>query len=590
MSLDDLFVKADRRAISLFDPGVVEVLEAVLSTEDVTFIIGSAVSLFPPASVVNGQRVTQEIAERLSNGLPKQDILRRYIAKAAFEVILQYNDNDAAIRSWLLKLFSSKDPKKPNSMHVALAESLARKPAYVVTTNYDCFIERALEEAIVPFDKIINSVDAASAHSAIRYFKIHGCTSDPSSLVYKLDQERPLQGWKAQTFRALIGGRVVIVIGYSGKDFEICPALMENKPKAILWNALELNIDQKGFPSENAEHLYKNVSNMLFMTGDMHDIFRKPRQRPSNVNEEILRELFDAMTPVSVAKWRAAVLDVIGAPRQVKSILKESGRSFDDGSRHERLGSVAYGRGKYATAIYHGIRRACVRSRGEGWPGFALRAGLDAAFKLRNRGNRRMAKLAYNIASVGWRRSGFALRREYAMNMAWFEILDLYRFARKADRLRKRIEQMESISLQQGFWGSYYLVRDVAEEIRYDVQPRTRKQPPIMPSQLGFKHIGNIPGQTDAFMRGLRTGASWSRVEEEIDLAVATGLHPERWKCALAALEAGGWSMWQDLRLVGHLFGGLRRCQYTVPSTIKIVWKTARLLWVNRKRTPTATP
>jgi hypothetical protein len=269
------------------------------------------------------------------------------------------------------------------------------------------------------------------------------------------------------------------------------------------------------------------------------------------------------------------VLDVIGVPRQTEAVLKSSRRSFDPKNWLERLTGIAYRRGKYRTAIYYGIRLAAVRSRGESWYSFALRAGLDAAFKLRNRGNHRFARLSYGIAAAGWRRSSFVLRREYAMNMAWFEILDLLRSIGVERRLNKRVRQMEFISLHQGCWGSYYLVRDVAEEIELEPGPQSRRVAPAMPSQLGFTHIGNIPGQIDSFKKlRLRTDIPWSQVEEEIELACDTELNPERWKCALAALEKDGWTLRQELFLVRHILFGLWKCEYTISYEAQIVWKT----------------
>ena len=201
MSLDALFRRAGHdRLASLTDAATISYLRDVLEVEDVTFIIGSAVSLFPSSSVVNGQRVTEAIAGQLAEGLPGEEVVRSFIAKAAFEVVLQYNDCDAEARDWLLKLFSSESPRRPNAVHRALATLLAHRPAHVITTNYDRFIERSLD-GIAAFETILSEADAVKVGAEICYFKIHGCVSDPSSLVFKLDQERPLQGWKARTFR-----------------------------------------------------------------------------------------------------------------------------------------------------------------------------------------------------------------------------------------------------------------------------------------------------------------------------------------------------------------------------------------------------
>ncbi|MES5482104.1 SIR2 family protein [Bradyrhizobium sp. INPA03-11B] len=439
--MDGLFNRAIDRVVSLSDEAVVSELIEALHSEDVTLIVGSAVSLFPPASVVNGQYVTQAIAKHLSRGLPREDVLRKFISKTAFEVILQYNGNDAAIRKWLVQMFASAPPRAPNSIHRAIAAYLAAKPGHVVTTNYDRFIEQALEATGVRFETIISEDRAKSACSDVRYFKIHGCTSDPVSLVFRLDQERPLENWKATTFRSLTEGRTVLVIGYSGKDFEICQALLQNNPKALLWNAYELDVGERRFPSENSQDLLEHRPNMLFIKGDMYDIFEVDPLPRSKVDER-----------------RTASRD--GVPRSwtrsVRLIKQKSCSRTAGVASIARAGlnvsrGIAYRQRKYRTAIYHGVRLAAARSRGGTRHNFALRAGLDAAFKLRNRGNHCLAKLAFGIAAKGSRRSSFVLHREYAMNMAWFQILDLLRFTGVEERLQRLVAQMEFISLHQGF-------------------------------------------------------------------------------------------------------------------------------------------
>jgi hypothetical protein len=583
MSLEGLVSRASNRIVSLDDPVVIADLQSVLASEAITFVIGSGVSLFPEASVVNGQRVTKALACHLSTGLSDAATLPDYIASAAFEVILQYNDNEKAIRRWLLKLFASEIPKRPNSVHNALASLLAKRPAYVVTTNYDQFIERALRDVGADFSTIILEQEATEAKSTLKYFKIHGCVSDPESLVFKLDQERPLQGWKAQTFKSLTEGRTVVLIGYSGKDFEICPALYEADAKAILWNALPQELENGKFPSENAAHLFSHLPNMLFMSGDMHNIFQIPSVPPAEVNEPLLDEFLAEMTPAGVARWQAAVLDVIGAPRQTMEILEKFWAQFDPEFRLHRLVGVAYRRGKYRTAIRYGFKLALVRSAGKGWSDFALRAGLDAAFKLRNRSNHRLAKLCFWIACAGWKRSHFSLRREYAKILAWFEILDCMRFPYRSRLMRRRMDQAEHMCLHQGDWGLFYLIRDVDEQAGPTTRPRPRKRAPSMPSQLGFRHIGNIPAAIDAAQHTWRkSGAVWLQVESEIKLAYKTELYPEVWKSALAALEIGGWTRAQANSLFRHLWIGLWKCQYTTSYEASVVLKGFLLLRRNR--------
>jgi len=100
------------------------------------------------------------------------------------------------------------------------------------------------------------------------YFKIHGSADDRNgeTLVFALSQESRLPEWKrALLYRIFKQHPFLLIIGYSGSDFEICPELSSMPIEHIFWN---IRGDE---PSLNAKRLsqYKTIH---FLKGDMRDL------------------------------------------------------------------------------------------------------------------------------------------------------------------------------------------------------------------------------------------------------------------------------------------------------------------------------
>ena len=153
----------------------------------------------------------------------------------------------------------------------------------VITPNYDCCLDTAIASVFgVPIGenpgkvaRVVNEYDsivASSCHSPI-YFKIHGSTDDRSgkSLVFRLNQEGVLQPWKRELFRNNLRGKTLLVIGYSGSDFDICPEIALAHPKQIIWNFLSWNKDN--IPP-NIKFLSQRCD-LIVIKGDMRDLLSR---------------------------------------------------------------------------------------------------------------------------------------------------------------------------------------------------------------------------------------------------------------------------------------------------------------------------
>src|SRR5207244_716893 len=74
-------------------------------------------------------------------------------------------------------------------------------------------------------------------------FKIHGCVEhdqhrkpgEDRTMIYTLGREGELPPWKRRILYRLVAGRRLLVCGYSGRDFEICPELARLNAD-IVWN------------------------------------------------------------------------------------------------------------------------------------------------------------------------------------------------------------------------------------------------------------------------------------------------------------------------------------------------------------------
>src|SRR6266446_182036 len=112
----------------------------------------------------------------------------------------------------------------------------------IITTNYDL----AFDSCLMPHRHVVTTItEEAESEEFLSgprhtraYFKIHG-SAEPGkehTLAFTLGHEGLLDPWKRGLLRELLYGRCLIVLGYSGRDWEICPELARStQPTAVYW-------------------------------------------------------------------------------------------------------------------------------------------------------------------------------------------------------------------------------------------------------------------------------------------------------------------------------------------------------------------
>ena len=225
-----------------------EVIDEILASPfgSVTILCGAGVSLPPPTALPTVARFLDELLTecRAPKGV-KEEVLRRSREPLAprFEALIEEIVKAGDRRFLVGRMFET---STFNEIHSAFA-ALLGAGASIITTNFDNAIEHAA--ASLPFRRLVfdgRDTPAALMSEPI-LCKVHGSlpanSSLPSSsLVLSVtalsltnDGFRRTPNLRRQ-LRALIDGRTVIVLGYSGSDdFDVTPLLVASAPSRVFW-------------------------------------------------------------------------------------------------------------------------------------------------------------------------------------------------------------------------------------------------------------------------------------------------------------------------------------------------------------------
>ncbi|MFX0072563.1 MAG: SIR2 family protein, partial [Candidatus Hermodarchaeota archaeon] len=226
--------------------------------EPLTFLVGAGISISPPSCLASASQIMNSIIQFSAPPDAAEDLISgASIKDLRYESIIQ------DFRDWIdeeLKFMEYfNQAEKPNAIHNFLAKMI-KKGHYVMTTNFDYLIERALgidnpNARIViteeNFTKFGNPEKNIRDNLEVLY-KIHGSLQNiltgedtKSSIVTTIDDLGKDKGenifsveiFKREFFNRVCENRTLIVMGYSGgDDFDIVPVLMHMENiKRIVW-------------------------------------------------------------------------------------------------------------------------------------------------------------------------------------------------------------------------------------------------------------------------------------------------------------------------------------------------------------------
>lgn len=551
------------------DPGVVDTLAA----EPLVVFVGSAISSFAPTSVPTGRDTAEGLVRVILDLLPvplDQRVLHsahQRLQAIPFEQVLEACPDHQRLEVLVAESYGV---SAPNTMHEALASGVQTGHIRaLITTNYDLCFDRLLDDA-EDIRRVVTQADAEAEPPGTDgvFFKIHGSADLPPSLVWSLTREARLPHWKRDTLARLARDRTMLVLGYSGGDFEICPELAQLSVRRIVWN-IHRN-DATAFALRVVEALQGR-----FVVGDMVELIDsllglRSRPDPGRPSHSLVDRVRNAFSHDELRLWGADLFNRVGLPLLAQVFAAES---HDWGSQ-QNLARAWFHSGRYrdAARLQTSLaRRAPTRAQ-------KAEMHLEAADALRVYGRPVLATLhvlrAKKALSPGVSTDplfSFILVKRALVRREFFRIAEMLHLNRLAAWMRNRVledlRRAASASYETGQWELVYqslMLADRIGEHPTDLLGQSEATA-MLSSAEGFAHLGYWIAESMALRdavarRAAVTDAELEQLKDFASFALAQGVFAERWKLARTLAQNRS----PDAATFGPAYqAAMARCQYT---------------------------
>lgn len=581
-------------------------LTFILSQDnEIVILVGSGISIWKPTNLPLGVDISMGIYRALfiddlgKSIIPDDEFFKIIYRDIPFEVITDKCPKRNVLNHLLLRIFQN---VQPNPIHQLIAKLLVEgRISTIITTNYDCALDRAISETYVskkPDVKVIvrdESVDGFSSDKIL--FKIHGSTDDGdgSTLVFQLSQEGILPDWKKHILHSSLKDKTLLVIGYSGRDFEICPEIPLARPNKIVWNFYKPeDITPNAYWVAEKIREERGDGSFFFLCCDMREMLSKvftPITATLSANsfdlENLCRESFSALDR---ELWRIRVLNSINYNR---AVLRETNKLLKDDSLDKilRIGIL----NEHAEALQsYGLYKQSARTR-EKIAQTIKELGLSLNDNLRQ----------LLAASDMWRCYGnfiFAVYRhkqvEKAIHrlpaqqeMLFTAILrnkilllrELYRFFKYlglrpiSNLIQKRAAEIISEAVEivhkNADWYSFQQMQLLAD--RFDISDETTSmlKKKSLPVREGYQQLNFRMGRMMAFRDMVQSGklppdeTVFSEAAKLSREAMMLGIRPEVWKLELIILLR--FKKQRSLKNLKQFLDAFLSCEY---SFLRRIW------------------
>lgn len=228
-------------------------------------------------------------------------------------------------RTRIANIFQNLDLKSQSSSEeLKLFKGMLSKARLIVTTNYDNFIENALNKAINI--KIGNKGLFSNGKELGELYKIHGSITDPNSIVITTKDYKKL----ART-SAIINAKIlsqltespILFLGYSLTDKNVqslLKDLADNMPFSVDEAAKRIGVVQYKKGKNAIEESIANTSYGVHYTSISTDNFSEIYYKVSRINQ--------GATPIEIAKYQSMIKQIIttrGKNGELKHVLTSVG-------------------------------------------------------------------------------------------------------------------------------------------------------------------------------------------------------------------------------------------------------------------------
>jgi len=207
-----------------------EILSEALKEKQAFLYCGAGISISAPSSSPSWWSLMSDVLEETFNAVPEE---HQKIAKK-----LRTSDNHRnpeeimetyyfVLQKKLLSLFQLLNEGEPNANHRIIAKMVKHgQLRSILTTNFDEFIERALDAEGIKYRVICTSEEFQeyknSGYSEFTILKIHGTVSRPETIVAVANHYKSGKGFggvKSTVTAHMVRNYPTVFFGYSGYDF-----------------------------------------------------------------------------------------------------------------------------------------------------------------------------------------------------------------------------------------------------------------------------------------------------------------------------------------------------------------------------------
>jgi hypothetical protein len=542
----------------------------------------------------NGQRITNALADLIANKTvsPRSVVLDR-IRDSAFEHIMERYPRKDVLQSIVAKAFY---PTPPNPVHDAFAHLLnAGIIEHIITTNYDVGLEAACVTICSPdrMPQVVVTADDLIGVNPTRpvLFKIHGCASPgkEESIVLTLGGEGEMPDWKRGLLERLINVKNLLVCGYSGMDFEICPELMRLTPASLTWNSYaDPRTDVKALTA-NAKRVLKAAGGTV-LVGDMNEMLMVLTgldwvAAPSTVSPDFVAQLVNELDAWELDKWRVWVLNGLSCAldgiRVAENMYSNSGASAE--RKLDSLLAMAeafFHSGKYKQAGQKYREAAQLASGSADWDKIVkaeigiVESDRVAGYWLRAR--RRIEILLKTLPPQVPSNERDKVENEIKLKRILlrrypFKLYKMLRLSPLADRVRRQAKQelkgVISFFAREGSWFNLQHCEMLAG--KFDIPFTEIYSGPMTPltSHEGYKQLGYILAEMMAYRGMLKVLDDLPLRADYVKTAQELGIYPEVWKLVRAIEKKfGRGAVTIEFRRAAQ--EAWRLCEYTHPMRL----------------------
>jgi len=512
-----------------------------LQSSQPTVLAGSGVSIWEPSDLPSGQHITTAIFSALFWNwserhltTTEKNLLEKVLQKhwepkprfsgMPFEHLMENCPSEDKASILINKVCT---PSRPNKLHYALAKGMKEGKIHsIITPNYDCCIDDALQQNSFAYKKVVSIPETQQALSSNVpcYFKIHGSVEpkSPASPMFTLRHEKLLHPDKRKLFSKLVTGRPLLMIGYSGLDFELCPEIERFDIAKLVWND-KYNDNL----SMSAERLLRNKQGLL-LYGDMNVLVSHwlNADTPSNLTppktNQVVALIDEIFTNDEINCWRIRVLNSLGLSSLVFKALDTSSPSPEP---HFIL--IQQGRAHFHAGRYKKARRNFLKAFLNRLSSYEIEAASDAALEAsdayRSYGSPIRAYVCTSLVKLLARKNlkakrllkqsliirdvieiANALKRDVASKLHRVQVVSYGTHRLMVQPLevvmRRKLVECARDALGTGNWIDFQQVSLVAEDLGVDITEIASDEYYLPPKAAdGYKHLGYYIPQAMVF-------------------------------------------------------------------------------------------